>query len=201
MARFPIAEPEVAALAALLADGLANAPDDFPAPPIPATELQAKLDAYTAVRTATVAAETAAHEQHAIKDEVLDDLIDAMKANLKYAEIAVRDRPEKLNKLGWGPPRSASKLDDPGEVRNITIAAERDTWTVLRWKAPVEGGAAGFYKIQRKSEGGSWEDAGTSSHTEQFMRDQPRGVELHYRVVAANKAGAGPPSATVTVVL
>ena len=55
MARFPIAEPEVAALAALLADGLANAPDDFPAPPIPATELQAKLDAYTAVRTATVA--------------------------------------------------------------------------------------------------------------------------------------------------
>lgn len=31
--------------------------------------------------------------------------------------------------------------------------------------------------------------------------DQPRGVELSYRVVAMNKGGTGPPSATVTAVL
>ena len=33
------------------------------------------------------------------------------------------------------------------------------------------------------------------------MSNQPRGVELSYRIVAVNKAGVGQPSATVTVVL
>lgn len=152
VARFPESEPEIAVLAALVVEGLELAVEDFPAPPVPATELKAKLDRYTEARAATVAAETETREQHAIKDEALDDLVDGMKADLKYAEIAVRDRPEKLSKLGWAGPRSSSRLGAPGEVRNIGIVAEGDTWAILRWKPPVEGGRAGFYKIQRQSE-------------------------------------------------
>ena len=34
-----------------------------------------------------------------------------------------------------------------------------------------------------------------------LLGDQPRGVDLEYRVVARNKAGVGNPSATVTCVL
>jgi len=170
--------------------------------PVPATELKAKLDKYTEARAATVAAETETREQHAIKDEALDDLVDGMKADLKYAEIAVRDRPEKLSKLGWAGPRSSSRLEAPGEVRNIGIVAEGDTWAILRWKPPVEGVRAGFYKIQRQSEDSAWEDAGTSTKIEQLMSDQPRGVEIHFRVIAVNlctlpclpQAGAGRPA-------
>lgn len=33
------------------------------------------------------------------------------------------------------------------------------------------------------------------------MSNQPRGVELQYRVLAVNKAGTGQPSTTVTLVL
>ena len=43
MARFPIAEPEIAALAALVAEGLEQAAEDFPTPPVPATELREQL--------------------------------------------------------------------------------------------------------------------------------------------------------------
>ena len=50
MPRFPIAEPDVAALAALVADGLEQAAEDFPTPPVPATELRTKLDTYTRTR-------------------------------------------------------------------------------------------------------------------------------------------------------
>ncbi len=44
MARFPDTEPEIAALAALVVEGLEQAVEDFPTPPVPATELRAQLD-------------------------------------------------------------------------------------------------------------------------------------------------------------
>ncbi len=65
-----------------------------------------------------------------------------------------------------------------------------------------KGGAVAAYTIQRrKRDGGEWEDVGTSVETKELLSDQPRGVELEYRVVAVNKAGAGRPSGTVTAVL
>jgi len=53
--RFPRTESEVAALALRVAEGLAKAAEDFPSPPIPATELKAKLDVFKVADTATVA--------------------------------------------------------------------------------------------------------------------------------------------------
>jgi hypothetical protein len=79
--------------------------------------------------------------------------------------------------------------------------SEGDTWAILRWKSPGNGGAPAFYRIQRRQEGAPWEDAGTTTNTEQLMSNQPRGAQLHYRVIAVNRAGDGPPSATVTLVL
>jgi len=199
--RFPRTEAGIATLAGRVIDGLTNAAEDFPAPPVPVEELRGKLDAFQAADTATVAAKTAFRSQHAAKDEALEDLVDAVKADLRYAEIAVRDAPQKLRALGWRPPRDGTPLQLPGEVRDITIVSEGDTWAILRWKPPVDGGAPAFYCIQRRQESEPWNDAGTATGTEQLMSNQPRGVELHYRVIAVNKAGAGPPSATVTLVL
>jgi hypothetical protein len=201
MPRFPRTEAEVAALAVVVTQGLREGADDFPAPPVPADELQARLDRFNTALAASVAAENGFREQHAEKDEALEDMADGLKANLRYAELTVRDKPEKLSRLGWGPRRSGSALQAPGEVRDITIVSEGDTWAIVRWKSPMDGGSPAFYRIQRKQEGAPWEDAGTATTTEALVSNQPRGVELQYRVLAVNKAGTGQPSATVTLVL
>lgn len=66
----------------------------------------------------------------------------------------------------------------------------------------MDGGVVGAYKIQRRNaDGGIWKEIGSSVATEQMLSNQPRGIEMEYRVVAVNKAGAGQPSATVAVVL
>ena len=198
---FPRGEAEIMALAVLVAQGLEEAADDFPSPPISAAELKAKLERVQRASTGAVAAESALGEQHDEKDEALKDLGASLQTDLKYAEYAVRDDPEKLKRLGWNVRRGPTPLEPPGEVRNIKIEAEGDTWVILTWKPPAEGGAPGVYRIQRKQASGSWEDIGISIDTKELCSDQPRGVELNYRVFAVNKAGTGQPSATVTVEL
>lgn len=200
--RFPEAEPEITSLALRVIEGLRELGADLPSAPIPADELQDRLDRFNASKTRVVNATTTLREEHAVNDQDLEHLVDGTKANLKYAEVVFRDQPGKLSQLGWGPRRNGSTLEAPGEVRDIRILAEGDTWITLRWNPPVNGGAVGAYRIQRKrQDGGGWEDVGSSVATEQMLSNQPRGIEMDYRVLAANKAGVGQPSATVTVVL
>ena len=87
---------EVAALALMIMDGLKNAVDDFPTPPVSVEELQTRLDAYNAAKQAAVRAKTDARAHYAVKDDAFEELTDSMRANLRYAEIAVRHQPEKL---------------------------------------------------------------------------------------------------------
>ena len=48
---------------------------------------------------------------------------------------------------------------------------------------------------------GGREDVATALETEATLVDQPRGAQLEYRVIAVNKAGDGPESNTVMMVL
>jgi hypothetical protein len=63
------------------------------------------------------------------------------------------------------------------------------------------GGRVAFYRIQRRTAGGQWEDFATATRTSHHLTEQPRGAELEFRVIAQNRAGVGMPSATVTAVL
>jgi hypothetical protein len=54
--RFPRSESDIATLAVRVIDGLTNAAEDFPAPPVSPEKLRGKLDTFQAADTATVAA-------------------------------------------------------------------------------------------------------------------------------------------------
>jgi len=201
VARFPKSEAKIAQLAEKMASGLAVATDTFPSPPVPAPELRAKLDDYHEKTAALTQSRAEARIRRVDKNRALKTLKDSMRANLRYAEIMARRHPEYLIQIGWRVRRPRTAIKAPGEVRDIAIRNEGDTWVLLTWDAPDEGGEVAAYQIQRRKPRGRWEDEATSIDRVELLREQPRGVELEFRVLAMNKGGTGSPSATVTAVL
>jgi hypothetical protein len=199
--RFPKSEPEIAHLAGQIADGLEQATDEFPSPTVSPAVLRAQLDDYREKSVALTRARAEAKLRRVDKDKALKTLKDSMRANLRYAEIAARRHPEQLIQLGWRARRPPKPLQPPGEVRNIKIRDEGETWLLLTWEAPDDGGEVAMYHIQRREPRGEWEGVATSIDRLELLRDQPRGMDLEFRVLAKNNAGTGGPSATVKAVL
>jgi hypothetical protein len=202
MARFPKSEAEAAALARRMITGLTEGTEEFPAPPVPPQEIEAALAEYDAAKDAALAADGAAREKYAVKDEAFEKLVDLMKADLRYAENTVRHEPEKLKQLGWGGRKSGTIMEVPGQVRSLELVGQGEGWCILDWKAPSSGGSVAAYRVQyRTKDTRSWSDAGMSIESEVVLSGQQRGVELLYQVVAVNKSGEGEPSNVVSLVL
>ena len=79
---------------------------------------------------------------------------------------------------------------------------------LLDFKAPARGsgGNVRTYVIERRQqpeggEFGNWRQAGIALETEASLMNQPRGVQLEYRVKAINTGGESVPSNSVAVVL
>ena len=202
MARFPNREAEVAALAGNVIVGLTESADDFPAPPVPAADLKTALDSYLAARDKASVADGAAAEAHGEKDEELEDLVDSLRADLRYAEEAVKHDGEKLRKLGWGPRRAPSSLEAPGQVRTLEAMRQGPGWVYLDWKEPSDGGAVAAYRVEsRRKMGDEWELVSMTIDSQVVLADQERGVDLDFQVVAVNRTGKGEPSNIVSAIL
>jgi hypothetical protein len=202
MPRFPKREPEIMALAEQLVNGFRINLALFPALPVQWWLLDSKNRTFRARRDSSIAANAAAEQSIADKDDALENLTDALKSNLRYAENTVNFDDDKLKLLGWSGKDAPSALAPPGEVRQLEAPKQGDGWLFLDWKAPADGGKVSAYKIQRRNlPVGAWQEVGTAIETETTLVDQPNGKELEYRVIAINKSGDGSPSNTVMVVL
>jgi hypothetical protein len=202
MARFPRTEAEVVALAEAMISGLADNAAVYPAPPVLPADLTALISAYTVVKNDSIAAQAAAEQATADKDDALEELVDAMKSDIRYAENTVDFDDDKLKLIGWAGKKAATALQPPGQSRLLEAPRQGDGWVFLDWKAPVDGGNPAAYKVMRRERpAGSWEEVATAVISEATLVEQPKGKELECRIIAVNKAGDGEPSNTAMVVL
>jgi len=202
MTRFPRTEAEVIALAQSMVSGLTANAAVYPAPPVIPADLTTLISAYTTAKNAAIAAQAAAEDATAGKDDALEDLVDAMKSDIRYAENTVDFDDDKLKLIGWAGKKAPTPLAIPGQTRLLEAPRQGDGWVFLDWKAPIDGGAPSAYKVMRRERpAGAWQDVATAVITEATLVEQPKGKELEYRIIAVNKAGEGEPSNTEMVVL
>ena len=202
MARFPKREAEIVALAYVLKRGLQTHPALFPSAPVSWPNLDARRATYLMRQDTALAAAAAAEAATTAKDEALEALADAMKADLRYAENTVNFDDDKLKLIGWSGRKAATTLAPPGQPRLLEAPKQGEGWVFLDWKPPASGGRPAAYTIERlERPSGPWKQIATAIETEATLVDQTRGPELEYRIIAVNKAGEGPPSNTVMVVL
>ena len=202
MARFPDREAEIKALAQNIVTGLAANAADFPAPPVTSVNLQALLTSFITLCDEQVAALAAAEQVTATKKAGLEELVIAMRADLRYAEDAVNYDDAKLTALGWGGKAAPTALEVPGQARALEAPQQGEGWVFLDWKKPADGGAVAAYKIERRERpAGPWTLISMAIESEATLNNQERGKDWEYRVIATNKTGDGVPSNTVAAVL
>jgi len=202
MARFPDREAEIKELAQNILAGLTANAGDFPAPPVAPAGLQALLDSFITLCDEQVAAQATAEQATTTKKAGLDELVTAMRADLRYAEDAVNYDDAKLSTLGWGGKAAPTALEVPGQPRALEAPRQGEGWVFLDWKKPADGGAVAAYKIERRERpAGDWTLLSMAIDSETTLINQERGKDWEYRVIATNKAGESVPSNTVGAVL
>ncbi len=206
MPRFPKREAEIIALAEQMIAGLLANAAIYPNPPHPAihmgTGIRWKVRQYSNRRENFLAARAAVEQATGDKDDALENLIEALKDDIRYAENTVGYDDDELKLIGWAGKKTKTPLAAPGQTRLLEAPKQGKGWVFLDWKAPADGGKPKAYKVQRRvREGGDWKDVATAILSEITLVDQPEKTELEYRVIAVNKAGEGPESNVVEVVL
>ena len=200
--KYPKDENAQFALALNITKGLIAHPDIYPEPPIKPSDMQAKIDLYTAKRDAANVFAMQAVQATEEKNAALEDLNEANKSEIRYAENTTDFNDDELKLISWGGRAASVKLQVPGACRALEVVKQGDGWIFLDWKEPSDGGKPAAYKLQRSADGGTtWTDVGTAIPSEYTLHNQPTGAKLLYQVVATNRTGDGLPSNAVSVSL
>jgi hypothetical protein len=217
---FPTTEPEIIALWNQMLEGYFWHAADFPhIPGIIRMRLFTRGRSYRLARRDMVQAFAALRIATKAKNNSLQELKKIMKQSLQKSEVDVAANPEKLKLIGWAPKANRQPAQLLTQPTNLQITANEDRIVKLKWDRPEDDQRVRNYCIERRQlalrspdfveakDGQSgdgiseWTIANISYNTQTTLRNQPSGIQLEYRIRAANNAGTGPSSNTVTIVL
>lgn len=142
------------------------------------------------------------------KEEAFDALVAEMKRQLKRSEVDTKDNPTALTLIGWDAKAESNAVRKPGQPRNLEATQQGPGVVYLDWKAPVpgKGGAVRSYIVLRREQPPGhpftdWAQAGLALETESTLTNQPKFIQLEYRIIAVNGSGVSVPSNVAAVVL
>jgi len=211
MPQFPRTKNDILILAAKIAFGITNNPADYPNPPFDPANLNTLLGTLLGQTADRVSKDAAAKAALDLENGTIEDIVDESKRLIRLAEATHNQIAAKLQEIGWDARGTAQSLP-PGEVRNLEVLVQGPGSASIDWKAPARSATAGlpdYYLIERRvmntqtntlvEDWAVWKDTATDS--EKTVINQPRGVEITYRVTAVNTNGPGPAVTSTQVVL
>jgi len=209
MPRFPAQQAEILALTEAMIGGYTEKAALFPSADV--ALVQSVRDAYYAAAATQTEAVAAARIATEAKQAALAEVQAVIKRQLKLSQTDNPASPENLKYIGWGPRVAAHPIEAPGQPLALKSVHEGAGTVLIEWRRPARGsgGPVRTYIIERRElvigqpggDGGEWKQTAISLETNASLKDQPRGVQLEYRVKAINKAGESEPSNTIAVVL
>ena len=113
-------------------------------------DLIALISAYQITKNGAIAAQATAEDATATKNDALDDMVEAMKTDIRYAENTVNYDDDKLKLIGWAGRKAATPLAVPGQTRLLEAPKQGAGWLFLDWKKPSDGGSINAYKVMRR---------------------------------------------------
>lgn len=211
MPTFPTKEAETVALAEAMIAGYTAHAADFPSidPLTDLVALQAALDTYQTDKQGQIDARAQAQLATITKETKIDALVELMRNDLKLSEVDVANDPAKLTQIGWGPKSPPQPIVTPGQPTNLRPVAEGQGILWLAWdrSASDSGGPVRNYIVERREqpagggEFGTWSIVSSALNNEISLDDQPRNIQMEYRIKATNIGGESVPSNTAAVVL
>ena len=197
---FPKTEAGIIALAQQVEGGLNNNLK-LSDSPVAKEDFTAMLSAFLAKRDSIIVKEAGLGVDYDEKEDLLDDLTEAMKRVIDFLDSKTGGDPTELASIGWGTSSTPTK-QPPGQPRTLEIISETDANLFLDWKSAIDGGRAASYRVERRERpSGAWETCGATNVTEIHLTNQPRGIELEWRVIGFNSNGDSVPSNTVAATL
>jgi hypothetical protein len=136
MPRFPEKETDIVALAELLWRGLLSGRLVYPKPPIHPILVRMRALVYRNRRDIMLARQAKAESTITAKNEALEDLIEALKTNIRYAENTVDFDDDKLKLINWAGRQTATALTPPGQSGLLEAPKQGEGWVFLDWKSP-----------------------------------------------------------------
>jgi hypothetical protein len=201
MAIFPKTEDSVSRLVMQMVNGLNQHSDLYPSvSEVSKTALMQAYAFYNDAKNSRDTARAAARSATTAKNNAQAALEEQMRKTIHLAEHDCIESPDDLGYIGWGPRKDPNPLAKPGNPSGLRQVYEGAGTITLEWDKAKNGGHPSSFYVERSDQPtgggipGPWTLIATSYGTTISLLNQPRGIEMQYRIIATNATGDSMPS-------